>query len=479
MFGANRACRKISGAGADRLSGANLYAPRTWTGFALSVSCFAWLPSLVLADGAFADSGAILLPRTHPHRIIASSDLSGLVVSDDDGATWSWICDASIGYFAVLFQLGPAPDENLYAITQAGLAISDDAGCTWQHAGGIAQRAGDVFPNPSDPQSVLAVAAVAVAPENHALSDVVAESHDGGRSFGSPMFVTSQASITGVEIARSNPSAFYLTMSSLQLQHPYIARSNDAGASWVELDLSGQLGRRPVVLRILAVDSVDANTLYIRVSDGTRDALAITRDGGETVQVALQLDSRMTAFLLRADGALVVASADATSFVSTDAGATFLPWSDAFHIQALAERDGALYATANSKVDGFAVAVSTDSGSRWRRLLQLGQLQGPSSCGEVGAKCHDAWTQLKPSLAVLAGKSREVAGASALDDVAGRAGDGRREPRVAGSCAIATPTGRSRTRSAGLMWLFAGAALFPSVKRPPQKSRLLDQENRI
>jgi hypothetical protein len=434
--------------------------------FALAIACsFVWHPSRLKADGAFADSQTILLPRTQPHRIIASSDISGLLVSDDDGASWSWICDAAMGYFAALFQLGPAPDENLYAITQAGLAISLDEGCSWQHAAGIAQRAADVFPHPQDPQSVLLVAQVALETDNHVFSDVVARSHDAGMTFGSPMFATSLASITGVEIARSDPNAIYLTLSSLQLQHPYLARSNDAGETWAEFDLTGQLGNRPMVIRILAVDPLDANTLYIRLSDGIRDALAITRDAGATMQIALQLDASMTAFLLRSDAALIVAGADAKSFISTDAGATFSAWSNEFHIHALAEKAGALYATASSKVDGFSVAVSTDAGDHWRPLLRLDQLRGPISCGSVADQCQAPWTQLQPSLGVLSGKPREAAGSPALDGEPVLAG-GRDEARHGGGgCSIGMASGGSPVGMAGTLAAAALSAGTLAVRR--------------
>jgi hypothetical protein len=427
-----------------------------WLWLAFLVAGFAWLPSPLRADGAFADSQVILLPRAQPHRIIASSDIAGLVVSDDDGASWSWICEGAIGYFAALFQLGPAPDESLYAITQAGLARSSDAGCSWQHADGSARHAGDVFPDASDPQHVFAIAQVSASAESPLLSDIVCESNDGGLSFGPAKYSTSSASLTGVEVARSDPSIVYLTMSSLKLQHPYIVRSQDGGASWTEQDLSSQLDRRPWVIRILTVDPADADTLYIRLSDGVRDALAITHDGGATLQLAEQLDTRMTAFLLRSDGALIVAAADATSFISSDGGASFAPWSSEFQIQALAEKDGALYATASSKADGFSVAVSTDAGSHWRPLLRLDELRGPLHCGALPAQCGDTWTQLKPSLGVLSGKPREssqVLAVSAGPPAASAAG---------GGCAVGHAPDHE---ASGPLWLLASAALGGSAWR--------------
>lgn len=411
-----------------------------WLWLALVDAWFALHPAALLADGAFADSQVILLPRTRPHRIIASSELGGLLISDDDGATWSWICDGAIGFFSALFQLGAPPAENIYAITRAGLATSVDAGCSWQHSADIAKRAGDVFPDPRDPKRVFAVAQVQLTADSPLLGDVVVESNDGGQSFGSTRYMTGSASITGVEIARSDSNMVYLTMSTFELQHPCIAHSNDGGATWTTQDLSRQLERRPYTIRILSVDPSDANTLYIRLSDGVQDSLAITHDRGTTLLVAQRLASRMTAFLLRSDGALIVAAADATSFISTDGGATFAPWSDTFHIQALAEKDGALYASASSQKDGFAVAVSTDAGESWRPLLRLPELRGPLGCSSVRDQCDAAWTQLEPSLEAVSGKLSEAADAS--EPVDGQtAAPGAADERRAGGhgCSVRTP----------------------------------------
>jgi hypothetical protein len=74
---------------------------RPRTGVALSCALWAlWFasrPSGAKADGAFADSQIVLVSRVHPHRIIASSDVSGLVVSDDDrGQPNRWLCDRGL-----------------------------------------------------------------------------------------------------------------------------------------------------------------------------------------------------------------------------------------------------------------------------------------------------------------------------------------------------------------------------------------------
>src|SRR4051812_13490874 len=89
----------------------------------------------VEANGAFPDANQVLVPADHPHRIAVGTNF-GLVVSDDDGATWTWTCEEQIGLFARLYQQGPAPADRIYVLPSTGLVSSPDNGCTWAPATG-------------------------------------------------------------------------------------------------------------------------------------------------------------------------------------------------------------------------------------------------------------------------------------------------------------------------------------------------------
>lgn len=375
-----------------------------WRGFLAVALCFVSVPGSVRANGAFADSGVILLSKAQPGRIVASSELPGLVVSDDGGASWHWICESALGALATLFQRGAPPDERLYAITRQGLSTSADGGCSWQQRGNDAQRAGDVFADPNEPARVLVVAQTTLG-EERLLRDVLVASDDGAGSFAPPLFSTDDYSITSVESAASDPARLYLALSSSQLQRPYLARSRDGGEHWDTLVLSQQLGRRPFIMRILTVDPRAADRVYLRISDGTEDALAVTRDAGDHVSVVQKMPASMSAFVLRADGSVIVASTDGSAFIARDGADSFEPWPVTLHLRALAEAEhGTLYAATSSKLDGFAFAASHDDGASWEPLLQLTELRGPLACGDVAERCAASWEQQKPSLAALAGQ---------------------------------------------------------------------------
>src|SRR5215470_5445975 len=84
----------------------------------------------VQANGAFPDSMGILLPVDQPNRIIATTNF-GLLVSEDAGATWGWVCEQAIGRNSFLYQQGAPPNDIIVAASVDHVSYSDDFGCTW------------------------------------------------------------------------------------------------------------------------------------------------------------------------------------------------------------------------------------------------------------------------------------------------------------------------------------------------------------
>jgi hypothetical protein len=353
------------------------------------------------ADGAFPDSMQVLLPADRPHEIILTTNF-GLVLSDDDGATWRWVCEQAVASWVSLYQMGPPPDETLFAVSPPeGLSTSRDVGCSWSFAQGSLAGAQllDAFPDPTDGAHVLALATPSAANR-----PALVESHDGGQSFGAPLYLAPASGLlNGVEIARSAPRTIYLTGFTADVDpkttRAFLVRSTDGGASFQTFDESPLLGAQ--TLALAAVDPIDALKLYLRVLGPSTDSLALSTDGGATLAVALALPTRMSAFLRRADGTLLVGTRDAQLFVSRDGGATFSSLAGAPHLRGLAERGprlrglgAVLYAAADNLVDGFALASSTDGGAHWTPLLSYPQILGPLLCGNIDAVCAAPWQML-------------------------------------------------------------------------------------
>ncbi len=351
------------------------------------------LPSVASANGAFPDSQQILLPADQPHEILLATNF-GLVMSEDDGATWRYVCEEAVAPLAFLYQVGPAPADRLFALSQIGLVSSTDAACTWtvSQTPYVAANASDAFPDPTDPMHVLAIAPM---PTDAGITTALWESKNGGMAFdAAPLFVSPQgAQLTGVEIARSAPQNLYLTMfGPLGLQHPYVLHSSNGGGAFQTFD---EIAATSAPFYLAAVDPADPLKAYLRITTSPGESLGITDDGGMTLRIPLVFTgaAAMTCFLRRPDGTLLVGANDGRAYRSKDGGLTFPAWPNVPHLRALAERGGILYAAGSNVQDGFALASSVDEGASWQPLLRFSQIEGPTAC--VATICAQPFAVLK------------------------------------------------------------------------------------
>jgi photosystem II stability/assembly factor-like uncharacterized protein len=388
------------------------------------------------ADGAFPDSLGILLPEDQPQRIVAATNF-GLVISDDDGASFRFVCEDVVGLFATLYQLGPAPDDRLFAVTSDGLMVSEDNGCSWSTARGSAESSSDVFPDPNDPEHVLAVA-LGTADAGSDAVRAVYESRDGGRNFDKAKYMTPPGGyIEGVEIPRGAPQHLYL---ALYLTEPdrsaQLAHSTDGGEHYQLHDLSTAI--EGLFMRILAVDPERPELVYLRVlENGPTERVAVYDDTTGQARVTLTTQNKITAFLRRSDGALIVGTMTEGAYISLDSGSTWKAWPNAPHMRGLGERGGRLYAVADDMLDGFAIGVSDDRGASWKPLLRFAQIKGPLECGSVATRCAVAFSMLRTTLMMSPSDQPVV-------DAGKPSGGGERFPR-GGGCKCTVPGARAGT----------------------------------
>ena len=237
------------------------------------------------ANGAFPDEFSIHFPAAAPHRIYVGANF-GLLVSEDDGATWRYACEPWVteGSSASLTQ----DNVSFYQLTADGALLaqsreitrSEDDACTWPPSSGviIGKPIFDMFPDPTDATLVLAVV---VDQRGY----YIVASHDGGKTFVDPPVYTTTGLITGVELSRSSPGVIYVTSINSSGSGSTLARSDDYGAHWTAFPMTVPAGTEPL---IMAIDPEDADTVYLRVSNGgLYDSVVITTDGGQTFETAL------------------------------------------------------------------------------------------------------------------------------------------------------------------------------------------------
>lgn len=344
-------------------------------------------------NGAFPDGEAILLASDRPQEMLVATNF-GLVVSEDAGARWSWLCEREPD--ARLYALSAG---RLLAVARRGLVFSDDRGCSW----GVAVWPGgdigvlDAFPDPTNPARVLVTAYLREGGSASGASPAVLASDDGGLTLSRLLLrLPPVAEPTGVESARSDPAVIYVTWT--EGGRPFIARSGDGGASFATRELTARAG--PARPAIIAVAPDDPQRLLLRITSEEGeggDHVALSTDGGESARVVATIPrGRFTAFLRRSDGSLRLAGVAQgppgpdtplgertrpVGFRSDDDGASFLPWSPGIRARALAERDGTLLAVADHLADGFALGASDDDGVSWRPLLRYTDVSGVVPCG--------------------------------------------------------------------------------------------------
>src|SRR5262249_7840234 len=108
------------------------------------------VPRAAVADGAFPDELQVFVPADQPSRTLLTTNF-GLLISDDAGASWRWVCEAAVtSGLAVLYQISAPPARTLLAAATNGLYLSQDGGCTWGAARGpvLGSYVPDLFPDP-------------------------------------------------------------------------------------------------------------------------------------------------------------------------------------------------------------------------------------------------------------------------------------------------------------------------------------------
>jgi MYXO-CTERM domain-containing protein len=326
----------------------------------------------------------------------------GLVISHDDGLSWDWVCEHGEGTLATQYQLAAPPSRRLFAVAPNGVAYSDDDACGWSLADDLTSATmTDAFADPADASRVLALGSF-VDPAGGPQSGLYI-STDAGKSYGAAKYQgPGDSPLYSVEVGAANPRRIYLTTFRTTPGPPGAAllTSDDGGGTWALTDLKATTGDS--VVRIAAVDPRDSRRVFFRVT-GAQDAIALTLDGGATLTLPLVVPMRLTGFLLRASGRILVSALDDAAgagmkagalYESRDAGQSFSRLATRLGIRALAERAGKLYAATDNVVDGFALAVSTDDGATFAPLLRFDQVRTARTCGGLMAVCASTCSSL-------------------------------------------------------------------------------------
>ncbi len=353
------------------------------------------------ANGAFPDEFSVHFPATAPHRVYVGANF-GLVVSEDDGATWRYACEPWITTMSNAALSGT--NVSFYQVTLDGSVLaqavqvtrSDDNACTWPASGGeiVGQVVTDLFPDPNDATRVVAIVALASG------SYLIA-SHDGGQTFVAPPLYQTNDLLTAVEISRSTPGVMYATSNSLTGSGSNLLKSTDSGATWTSTVIPTDAQTQPL---ILAIDPEDSNTVYLRIVSALTDSIMVTTDGGRTFQTLITIDGQFSSFLRATDGTLYAGTLSGQLYVRPP-GATAFTNHPAPHFRCLGQRPGTarIFACGDMNRDGFSLGYSDDDGGTFTRIMNFTEIQGPLTCSPVATNCVAHWARIQQVLGISDG----------------------------------------------------------------------------
>jgi hypothetical protein len=352
-------------------------------------------PGPALANGRFPATDGALGDASNPQQLLAQATF-GLLLSSDNGASWRWICEQSIGFAAnydpyVAF----TADGALLATTVFGLGRSTDGGCTFVPATGLPadQRTGMLAVHSSDPGIVLA--AIEADPSNPTADGRLFRSVNGGQAWASVMLPSGTLALSGLFFQTAQPDR--VLMAAPTDANTLILVSDDAGLDIVRvgLILEGQL-------RLVGLGKARPDQLYL-ARDGDQPALlTVDLDTVNLVRPTIPTTSltdtpgRINGVVETPGGTLLVATSNGV-LRSTDEGMT---WETLAHPHAncvAAAGDGALVCARNFDVqERYGLGRIDDTGTV-TPLLHFEDIVGPVEC-PAGTPTHDSCGALFPNL---------------------------------------------------------------------------------
>lgn len=410
------------------------------------------MPLTAAAHGRPPRVERITFDPNAPDRIVLTATV-GLLVSDDAGETWVWVCAAAFG--ADPTQEEPdavvADDGSIVLATFDGVARGEPDLCDYTFATGVAR---DVFVvdlerHPSDAATVFGLTSSGVNP------DRVIRSDDSGHTWSVVGAPIDEILTERIVVAPSDPSRVYVSgaIPDPTNRRAFLLRSSDGGESFVESEIALLDGER--LPQVVGVDPTSADRVFVRMARGSVDPrperLLYSADGGETFTSILELQ-QLKAFAISPDGQTVWAgSALNDGLWVARAGTTSFEQVNDLEVRCLAVHEGALYVCVDQLTGGFALGRSTDDGMTVEELMRFEDAQsmpeGCARCASTTTICP-AWVpDLRADLltyfggadAGMTGLPRDAAIPAECRPDGGPMPDGGPPPPMPGGCGCSVP----------------------------------------
>lgn len=273
----------------------------------------------------------------------------GLYKSTDGGANWTKLGFDKSERIANII-VNPENSQEVYVgvlgalwsdSDERGVYKSADGGATWTKLLYINPKTGcaDLAMDPSNPNTLYAsmweFRRTAWSFESGGANSALYKSTDGGTTWNKIHngFPDGDLGRLAIAVAPSNPQVLYTVIEAERDERKGLYRSDDAGASWKQLNNDFGITVRPFYFSRIAVDPRDENVILKGGLNGS-----ISRDGGKTFKDLGNMHSDIHDFVFHIeDSDILYVGTDGGVYRSWNGGTTMeivqnLPLSQFYHI---------------------------------------------------------------------------------------------------------------------------------------------------
>ncbi|MBK7858572.1 MAG: hypothetical protein IPJ65_08105 [Archangiaceae bacterium] len=353
------------------------------------------LPLLILAHGAYPLAYQLQETPGHPQQLVAGTTF-GLLLSDDDGQRWRWVCEEAVGYGT---NLNPtwwvSSTGTLRGASFKGLFSSTDKGCTWSSApefadlpdGGQGTGVADLY---GDATALFAVTG------KYGVTNKVWRSTDEGGTWAELAVKSDSEFYTTVRTAPSRPQRVYVAawwFKPSPTEALYV--SDNGGDTFERIDVSAKLPQVGVGLDggrglargsfyVYAVDPREPDILYagLQQDDDPRHSFVLrSGDRGQSWAVVLDLADQLNGVVLAPNPMNLWAATSGNLYFSNDVGDAYSRFVPPTRQTCVSRFDSRLYMCGWFEVDGFAVARMSLPGAALEPVLTWPRVVDVQQCG--------------------------------------------------------------------------------------------------
>lgn len=354
-----------------------------------------------LANGRYPAAGLL---AAHPSdaNLLALRTTYGLIVTDDAGAHWRWICEEAVPFAG---QLDPfvvfAGNGNLLLTSAVGLRTTRSGACTWN--GWAQPLANTTFSGVDlarDPTQGTRVVALVHAP---GLPDRAVVTLDGGESWqplGNPLPAGHEA--LTLDVATGGRLYASTRTTTSKLEH-WVLRSDDGAQTWSILPFApmGTTVSEVSAIWLGGVAPGGPERLWIRAQAESGDELWQSDDGGVAWTSRFKTNNKLLGFAVSPDGqqlAVGVPGDTGGLWRGTTSGGV-LQRVNAQPIRCLTWAPQGLYACSDEATSGFTLGVSQDGGATLAPLYRSEGLTPHQCANNATAMCLASWPFIQTLLA--------------------------------------------------------------------------------